>query len=131
MVCFFAAGRVCRIALGRHRARVIHNPVDAAVLAVCRDKHEAELFAHDPGEEAADRMRLPLRCTGHCLDGCATWRSQHCDEVSLFAFTACRRWRHGPRLLMRRGRNGLEGCRVACARSPYAVTALGLAVASA
>src|SRR5262249_50752464 len=109
----------------------IRNPVDAAVLAGCRDKHEAELLAHDPGEEAADRMRLPLRCTCHCLDGCATWRSQHCDEVSLFAFTACRRLRHRPGLLMRRGRNGLEGCGVVCARSPYAVPAPGLAVVSA
>ena len=45
---------------------------------------------------------LPLRCTCHRLDGRATWRSQHCDDVGLFALTACSRLRHGLWLLMSR-----------------------------
>jgi len=50
--------------------------------------------------------------------------------MSPFAFTAYRRLHRGPGLLMRRGRR-LEGCGVACARSPYVVAAPGLAVVSA
>jgi hypothetical protein len=35
----------------------IRNTVDALVLAVCRDKSEAELLAHDSSEEAAEERR--------------------------------------------------------------------------
>ena len=46
--------------------------VDAPVLAVCRER-KADLLAYDTGEEAADRMGFPLRCTCHRLNGRATW----------------------------------------------------------
>jgi hypothetical protein len=54
LVVFFATGRVCRIALRRPRRHAIRNPVDASILAICRDKSEAELLAYDTREEAAD-----------------------------------------------------------------------------
>ena len=47
-------------------------------------------------------MGLPLRCTCHRLDGRATWRSQHCNDVSLFAFVECSWLRREPRPLMNR-----------------------------
>src|SRR4029453_11969844 len=100
--------------------------------AVCRDKSEAQLFAHDTGEKAADRMGLPIRCTRHRLDGHATWRSQHPNDVSLLALVACSRLRRGLGLLVsRRLCNGLELHCVARSRSPRAVTGLGLAVVCA
>jgi hypothetical protein len=38
----------------RPRRHAIRNPVDASILAICRDKSEAELLAYDTREEAAD-----------------------------------------------------------------------------
>jgi hypothetical protein len=110
----------------------VSDPIDAPIRAVCRDKSKAKLLAHDTGEEAADRMGLPLRCPCHRLDGRAVWRSQHCNDVSLFAFATCSRLRRGPALLIsRRLCIGLELSRLVCGRPPYAVTDLGLAVVCA
>src|SRR6266487_513982 len=88
LVRFIALRRMAHLGRGNTRCRAVRNPINAPILAVCRDKREAELLAHDTGEEAADRMGLPLRCTCHRLDGRATWRSQHCNDASLFAFAA-------------------------------------------
>ena len=114
---FFATGRDGRIALRCYRRSAIGNPVDPPFLAGYRDKNEAKLFAHDTGEEAANRMGLPLRCVCHRRNGRTTWRSQHRNDLSLFAFAACSRPRRGRRLLMsRRLCNGLELSRP-CAQS--------------
>ena len=77
-------------------------------------------------------MRLPLRRTRHCLDGRATWRPQHCNDVSFFACAPCSRLRRGPRWLMSRWLcNGLELSGLACGGSLYTITGLGLAVVCA
>jgi hypothetical protein len=66
-------------------------------------------------------VRLPLRRTGHCLDGRAICCLQHGNDTGLFALTPCSRLRCGPRLLMRRRLcNGQELSIFSRGRSPYA-----------
>ena len=69
-------------------------------------------------------MGLPLRCPCHRRYGNATWRSQHCNDVSLFAFARCsrlRRLRCGARLPKScRLCHGLELYGLARGRSLYA-----------
>ena len=48
-------------------------------------------IAHDAGEEAADEMGLPLRCTCHRRNGNATWRLQQLPSTALHARTGTSR----------------------------------------
>jgi len=70
------------------RSRAIRNPIYASALSCGRYEIEAELFADDAREEAADRMLLPPRCMRHRADGRPAWRSQHRNDPGLLAFGA-------------------------------------------
>ena len=67
---------------------MIVDPIDATAITSVRNQIEAEPLANDASEEASYRMLLPARCMNHRFDGCAAWRSQQCNDSSLFTFGA-------------------------------------------
>src|ERR1700704_4634219 len=47
------------------------------------DERQAELFAHNPGQEATDRVGLPAGCLHDGGNGCALFPMEHREHLSL------------------------------------------------
>jgi hypothetical protein len=57
--------------------------VDARFAGLLGDERQAELFAHNPGQEATDRVGLPAGCLHDGCDGRARFALEHREHKGL------------------------------------------------
>jgi hypothetical protein len=62
---------------------VRHDAIDALFAGLLGDERQAELFAHNPGQEATDRVGLPASCLHDGGNSCALFASEHREHLSL------------------------------------------------
>src|SRR6266446_6733988 len=72
-----------RLALALRRGFPGDDAIDPLLAGLLGHERQAELVAHDPGKEAADRVRLPAGCLHDRRDGCALPAVQHRDHPGL------------------------------------------------
>src|SRR6266852_1771059 len=77
-----------RLAFALRRGILGHNAIDPLLAGLLGHKRQAELVAHDPGKEAADRVGLPAGCLHDRRDGCSLPAMEHLDHPGLLRIGA-------------------------------------------